>query len=118
MMPRLSMRSQHFGRMPQTVNVPTKLLDAQGKQRVNFQLTGRGQFTYQCVLSGFVPADQLKSTTQTWQVRRFHEPARGGRRRRAPEAPEAGSARCRQPTWHQPWKRYAAPREPTPFWAR
>ncbi len=35
-----------------------------GKQRINFQLTGRGQYTFQAILSGFVAADKLKSTTQ------------------------------------------------------
>ena len=34
-----------------------------GKQRINFQITGRGRYTYQCILGGFVPADKLKSTT-------------------------------------------------------
>jgi len=30
-----------------------------GKQRITFQLTGRGRYTYQCILGGFVPADKL-----------------------------------------------------------
>ena len=45
------------------------------KQRVNFQIEGRGQYTYQCILGGFVPADKLKSTTNDWRVTRSYEPA-------------------------------------------
>ncbi|HUY34628.1 MAG TPA: tetratricopeptide repeat protein [Pirellulales bacterium] len=57
-----------------TVQVPAKLLK-RGKQKINFRITGRGRFTYQCVLGGFVPADKLKSTTRDWIVRRHYEPA-------------------------------------------
>jgi uncharacterized protein YfaS (alpha-2-macroglobulin family)/tetratricopeptide (TPR) repeat protein len=57
-----------------TIDVPAKFLK-EGKQRVNFQLTGRGRFTYQCVLSGFVPAGELTSTSGAWAVERHHEPA-------------------------------------------
>jgi uncharacterized protein YfaS (alpha-2-macroglobulin family)/TolA-binding protein len=57
------------------VEVPAELLQAEGKQRVNFQLTGRGRYSYQVVLGGFVPADQLKSTTGDWNVQRNYEPA-------------------------------------------
>ena len=58
----------------QTIDVPSELL-ADEKQSIRFQLTGRGQFTYQCVLGGFVAADQLKSTTADWTVQRYCEPA-------------------------------------------
>ncbi|MGH7136128.1 MAG: hypothetical protein ACREHD_10330, partial [Pirellulales bacterium] len=58
----------------QTVPIPPGLLK-KDKQRIQFQLAGRGQFTYQCLLSGFVPADKLKSTTKNWTVKRFYEPA-------------------------------------------
>jgi TolA-binding protein len=58
----------------QEINVPAKHLQ-EGKQRVNFQITGRGRYTYQCILSGFVPADQLKSTTTDWQIKRTYRPA-------------------------------------------
>ncbi len=58
----------------QTVDVPSGLLKP-GKQRVNFQITGRGRYTYQCTLGGFVPADRLKSTSAEWEIRRHHEPA-------------------------------------------
>ncbi len=57
-----------------TIEVPAELL-AEGKQSIRFQLSGRGQFTYQCVLGGFVPAEQLKSTTADWTVQRYCEPA-------------------------------------------
>lgn len=57
-----------------TIDVPAKFLK-EGKQRVNFQLSGRGRFTYQCVLSGFVSAGELKSTSGAWGLERHHEPA-------------------------------------------
>jgi tetratricopeptide (TPR) repeat protein len=59
----------------QTVVVPAALLKKTGKQQVNFQVTGRGRFTYQCVLGGFVPAEKLASTTQDWRVERTYQPA-------------------------------------------
>jgi len=58
----------------QTIDVPARLLKP-GKQRVNFQITGRGRYTYQCMLGGFVPADKLKNTTNDWSASRFYEPA-------------------------------------------
>ena len=58
----------------QWIDVPAKLL-GKGRQRVNFQITGRGRYTYQCILGGFVAADSLKDTTQAWYVRRTYEPA-------------------------------------------
>lgn len=57
-----------------TIEVPAKFIK-EGKQRVNFQLSGRGRFTYQCVLSGFVPAGELKGTSSAWGMERHHEPA-------------------------------------------
>ena len=36
---------------------------------------GRGRYAYQVLLSGFVPADQLKSTTAACRVERFYSPA-------------------------------------------
>lgn len=58
----------------QTVYVPAKLL-ANDRQKIHFELTGRGKFTYQCLLSGFVPVEKLASTTQAWMVQRTYEPA-------------------------------------------
>lgn len=58
----------------QTVEIPAGLLK-KDKQRIQFQLAGRGQYTYQCLLSGFVPADKLRSTTKNWVVQRYYEPA-------------------------------------------
>ncbi|NLS96777.1 MAG: tetratricopeptide repeat protein [Planctomycetaceae bacterium] len=58
----------------QTVDVPGELL-VDGKQRVEFHIAGRGRYTYQCILGGFVPADKLKSTTNLWEVRRYYQPA-------------------------------------------
>lgn len=58
------------------IAVPPELLaKGQGKHRVRFELNGRGRYTYQCVLGGFVPSDRLQSTTQNWTVSRFYEPA-------------------------------------------
>jgi uncharacterized protein YfaS (alpha-2-macroglobulin family)/TolA-binding protein len=58
----------------QTIDVAANLL-GKGKQRINFVIRGRGTYTYQAVLGGFVPADKLASTTQDWHVRRYYEPA-------------------------------------------
>jgi len=58
----------------QTIDVPASLLQ-EGKQRINFQITGRGRYTYQCILGGFVQAEKLKSTTTDWEIRRTYEPA-------------------------------------------
>jgi alpha-2-macroglobulin len=58
----------------QTLAVPPGALKKE-KQQVRFQLAGRGRYTFQCVLGGFVPADKLKSTTRNWTVRRHYEPA-------------------------------------------
>jgi len=58
----------------QTIDVPARMLRP-GKQRINFQLTGRGRYTFEAILSGFVPADKLAGTTQNWYVRRYYEPA-------------------------------------------
>ena len=59
----------------QTVEVPAEMLAKQGKQRIGFQIAGRGRYTYQCILGGVVPADKLKSTTDEWRVERIYEPA-------------------------------------------
>jgi uncharacterized protein YfaS (alpha-2-macroglobulin family)/tetratricopeptide (TPR) repeat protein len=58
----------------QTIDVPASLL-TEGKQRINFQITGRGRYSYQCILGGLVPADKLVSTTDDWRVTRTYEPA-------------------------------------------
>jgi len=58
----------------QVIDVPVKLLKPE-KQRINFQITGRGRYAYQCILGGFVAAEKLKGTTNQWVVQRFHEPA-------------------------------------------
>lgn len=58
----------------QTVPVPANLLDDKRRQRIHFQLSGRGRYTFQCVLSGFVPADQVKGTADV-TLRRYYEPA-------------------------------------------
>ena len=62
----------------QVVDIPSQLLnfaDGNVKQKIQFQLSGRGQYTYQVALGGFVPAEKLKSTTRDWDVRRYYQPA-------------------------------------------
>ena len=74
----------------QTIDVPPRFLNVEAasrrlpmrrdaastnRQRVNFQIEGRGRYTYQCILGGFVPADKLKSTTGDWRITRYYEPA-------------------------------------------
>lgn len=57
------------------IAVPKEHLVAGKPQRINFDLEGRGRFSYSAVLTGFVPADRLKSTTNDWRVERRYEPA-------------------------------------------
>jgi uncharacterized protein YfaS (alpha-2-macroglobulin family)/tetratricopeptide (TPR) repeat protein len=60
----------------QTIDVSDKHLKLEKKeQTVRFELQGRGRYTYQCVLGGFVPSDKLASTTPAWKVERIYEPA-------------------------------------------
>jgi len=59
----------------QVIDVPADLL-AEGKQRVRFDVEGRGRYTYQVVLAGFVAADDLENTTDVWKVERIYTPAR------------------------------------------
>ena len=42
----------------------------EGAQRINFDLEGRGRFSYSAVLTAFVPAADLTSTTNDWTVAR------------------------------------------------
>ncbi len=60
--------------VPRPCDVPGELL-GRSKQRVNFRLTGRGRYSYQCIMEGFVAADRLMSTTKDWRVQRFYEAA-------------------------------------------
>jgi uncharacterized protein YfaS (alpha-2-macroglobulin family)/outer membrane protein assembly factor BamD (BamD/ComL family) len=58
------------------LKVPDEFLVAdKPQQRINFDIEGRGRFSYSAVLSGFVPADKLKATTNDWRVVRSYEPA-------------------------------------------
>lgn len=59
----------------QSIDVPGQTLKKEGRQRINFQITGRGHYAYQCILGGFVPAEKLCSTTKDWTVTRTYEPA-------------------------------------------
>jgi uncharacterized protein YfaS (alpha-2-macroglobulin family)/TolA-binding protein len=56
------------------VTVPARLLQ-KGKQQIRLTMNGRGRYTYQCVLGGLVPADQVRSTAARWTVERSYEPA-------------------------------------------
>ena len=47
--------------------VPSRFLK-RGKQRISFQLTGRGTYSYQCLLEGFVAAERLTSSTNAWNI--------------------------------------------------
>jgi alpha-2-macroglobulin len=57
------------------LSVPAEMLVDDRRQRINFDLTGRGEFTYSVVMSGFVPTDQLKSTDPDLTVKREYYPA-------------------------------------------
>lgn len=58
-----------------TITVPAELLAAGERQRVNFDLEGRGRFSYSIVMTGFVPAGQLADTTNQFRISRTYEPA-------------------------------------------
>ena len=58
-----------------SLDVPAAMLEKKGSQEIGFQLTGRGRYTYQCILGGFVPADKIKNTTKKWECTRTFEPA-------------------------------------------
>ena len=58
-----------------TITVPAELLAAGERQTVNFDLEGRGRFSYSVVMTGFVPSAQLADTTNRFRVYRTYEPA-------------------------------------------
>ncbi len=58
----------------QVVDVPDRFLKS-GKERIHFEMTGRGRYTYQVVLGGFVAANKLTNTTKDWTVGRVYEQA-------------------------------------------
>ena len=66
-----------FDRDAQTrvIKIPATAMKSRGKQRIEFRMTGRGRFTYQCLLRGYVPMDRLKSTSGDWRITRHYEPA-------------------------------------------
>ncbi|MBW3541344.1 MAG: outer membrane protein assembly factor BamD [Planctomycetes bacterium] len=57
------------------LEVPAELLAKDKPQRINFDMEGRGRFSYSAVLSGFTPAEKLASTTKEWAVSRTYQPA-------------------------------------------
>jgi uncharacterized protein YfaS (alpha-2-macroglobulin family)/tetratricopeptide (TPR) repeat protein/type II secretory pathway component GspD/PulD (secretin) len=60
---------------PMRVVVPGKLIKKDERQRINFQITGRGRYAYQCILGGFVLADKLADTSTDWKIERTYQPA-------------------------------------------
>lgn len=61
------------GAASRRLKVPAKLIDAD-QQRIEFELEGRGEFSYSAVLTGFADAGVIKSTTGDWTVQRRYEP--------------------------------------------
>jgi alpha-2-macroglobulin len=57
------------------VSIPAATLLAGKPNKISMQLAGRGRFSYSAILSGSVPADMLKNTTNAWRVIRHAEPA-------------------------------------------
>jgi tetratricopeptide (TPR) repeat protein len=57
------------------LTVPAEMLVKGKPQRINFDLEGRGRFSYSVVMGGFVPADKLKSTTNSWRISRVYDQA-------------------------------------------
>ncbi|MCY2965728.1 MAG: tetratricopeptide repeat protein, partial [Planctomycetota bacterium] len=57
------------------VAVPAKLLVADKPQKINLDIEGRGTFSYSAVLTGFVPADKIRQTTQEFAFTRVYAPA-------------------------------------------
>lgn len=61
------------GAASRRIQVPSKLL-VDDQQRIEFELDGRGEFSYSAVLTGFTDADSITSTTKDWSVKRRYEP--------------------------------------------
>ena len=57
------------------LEVPANMLVQGRPQRINFDMEGRGKFSYSAILSGFVPSERLAATTDDWFVQRWYEPA-------------------------------------------
>ncbi|MDV6029297.1 MAG: tetratricopeptide repeat protein [Phycisphaera sp. RhM] len=55
------------------IRVPDEML-VDGQQRIEFELEGRGEFSYSAVLTGFSDADSISSTTTDWSIGRRYEP--------------------------------------------
>ena len=56
------------------IRVPAEMLAEDKPQRINFDMEGRGEFSYSAVLTGYVPAGKVTSTTKDWEVKRRYEP--------------------------------------------
>ncbi|GAA4459983.1 tetratricopeptide repeat protein [Novipirellula rosea] len=55
--------------------IDESLLSREKPNRIEFNLVGRATFSYSAVLTGFVSADKIKSSTKQWTVSRIYEPA-------------------------------------------
>ncbi len=60
----------------QTILVPSEMLRSDKANRVEFKLDGRATFSYSVVMTGFVPAGKIASTTNDWSVSRSYQPAK------------------------------------------
>lgn len=60
-----------------TIPVPAKFLVADKPQRVNLDIEGRGQFSYNAILTGFVPSAAVEGTENEYvfNAHRVYEPA-------------------------------------------
>lgn len=60
-----------------SIPVPAKVLAAEGPQRVNLDIEGRGQFSYSAILTGFVPSAAAEGTENEYvfNAHRVYEPA-------------------------------------------
>ncbi|MCA9137512.1 MAG: tetratricopeptide repeat protein [Planctomycetales bacterium] len=61
------------GAASRRIEVPGDML-VYDQQRVEFELDGRGEFSYSAVLTGFADADSVTNTTKDWSVSRRYEP--------------------------------------------
>ncbi|TWU42711.1 tetratricopeptide repeat protein [Novipirellula artificiosorum] len=58
------------------IRVSGRLLRSDKPNRIEFSLQGRATFCYSAVLTGFVAAGEIESTTKEWSVSRSYEPAK------------------------------------------
>jgi hypothetical protein len=59
-----------------TILIPNEMLKSDQANRIKFKLDGRATFSYSALMTGFVPADKIASTTNDWLVTRNYQPAK------------------------------------------